>query len=150
MPLPSLTERSIPDLTEEQVNLERLYKKVEENEKAMQLGDWSTIKRAIRQAIEAIEHEIDERVDRMFESGPPSPNLIRMAEWLGQQIRDAEQQDPMLAGLKRQVREATAALEGLEGDALARALRVQDKVIWALIKRTSASRNGTGEGEDAA
>ena len=58
---------------------------------------------------------------------------LKVAAWLEKRVRQAEEVDPALDGLKQRVRDTTAAVAAAQGDDVAPAIREQDKAIWALI-----------------
>jgi hypothetical protein len=82
---------------------------------------------------------------------PKAPELDwpQLGEWLGWHVREAAERDARVVELTQRVHAATAALAGLEGDALRPALRVQEHALWALIGQT-AEHHRAVEARDAA
>jgi hypothetical protein len=68
---------------------------------------------------------------------------------LGWHVREAAEHDPRVAELTQRVREATAALAGLEVDTLRPALRVQEHALSALIRQTTAHHRAAEAGDAA-
>jgi hypothetical protein len=64
-------------------------------------------------------------------------------------VREAAERDARVRDLMQRVHAATAALAGLEGDALTLALRDQTHALWALIRQT-ADYHRAAEARDAA
>jgi hypothetical protein len=82
---------------------------------------------------------------------PEAPDLDwpQLGEWLGWYVREAAERDLRVRDLMQRVHTATAALAGLEGDALTPALRVQEHALWALIQDT-VDRHRAAQARDAA
>jgi hypothetical protein len=79
----------------------------------------------------------------------PDLDWPQLGEWLGWYVREAAERDARVHDLMQRVHAATAALAGLDGDALRPALRVQEHALWALICQT-AEDHRAAEARDAA
>ncbi|MEA3122530.1 MAG: hypothetical protein QOH33_2115 [Paraburkholderia sp.] len=66
----------------------------------------------------------------------PELDWPQLGDWLGCYVREAAERDARVRDLMQRVHTATAALAGIEGDALTSALRVQEHALWALIQDT--------------
>jgi hypothetical protein len=91
---------------------------------------------AIRQVISGPPARIEPEPTPQADPGPS----LQMMEWLGRQIQEARRSSPFVAPLIREVRQATDALQGLEGKALEQARQVQDMSLRSLIRHVLENR----------
>jgi hypothetical protein len=87
--------------------------------------------------------------NEMVDHEAPDLDWPQLGEWLGWHVREAAERDASVVELTQRVHAATAALAGLEGDALRPALRVQEHALWALIGQT-AEHHRVAEARDGA
>ena len=70
-----------------------------------------------------------------------SPQLVKLDASLRVRRERFEQADPLLAALKREVREAAAARDAATEDETPAALAALDRAIWALIDHIAQTRH---------